>query len=59
MTRIKRTQFIIIALLLAAVNVIAQGLPTARPEDEGFSPERLASVFHDQGDRNHRSDDAL
>jgi hypothetical protein len=44
MTRIKRTQFIIIALLLAAVNVIAQGLPTARPEDEGFSPERLAYI---------------
>jgi CubicO group peptidase (beta-lactamase class C family) len=44
MTRIMRTHFVAIALVLAAVNVIAQGLPTARPEDEGFSPERLAYI---------------
>ena len=34
----------VVALVLAAANVIAQGLPTARPEDEGFSPERLAYI---------------
>src|ERR1017187_3517814 len=44
MTRIRRTHFLVVALALAAVNVIAQGLPTARPEDEGFSPERLAYI---------------
>jgi len=44
MTRIRRTSFVVVALALAAVNVIAQGLPTARPEDEGFSPERLAYI---------------
>lgn len=44
MTRIRRTYFVVVALALAAVNVIAQGLPTARPEDEGFSPERLAYI---------------
>jgi CubicO group peptidase (beta-lactamase class C family) len=44
MTRNWRTHFVVVALLLAAVNVIAQGLPTARPEDEGFSPERLAYI---------------
>jgi CubicO group peptidase (beta-lactamase class C family) len=44
MTRNWRTHFVVVALLLAAVNVIAQGLPTARPEDEGFSSERLAYI---------------
>ena len=44
MIRNWRTHFVVVALLLAAVNVIAQGLPTARPEDEGFSSERLAYI---------------
>jgi len=44
MTRIMRAHFVVVALVLAVVNVIAQGLPTARPEDEGFSPERLAYI---------------
>jgi hypothetical protein len=44
MTRNWRTHFVVVALVLATVNVIAQGLPTARPEDEGFSSERLAYI---------------
>ncbi len=39
-----RMHLVVVALALTAVSVIAQGLPTARPEDEGFSPERLAYV---------------
>jgi CubicO group peptidase (beta-lactamase class C family) len=39
-----RTHFVALALARAAGNIIAQGLPTARPEDEGFSPERLAYI---------------
>ena len=44
MVRIVPKQFLVVALALAAVNIVAQGLPTARPEDEGFSPERLAYI---------------
>ena len=44
MTRIMRAHFVVVALALAVMNVIAQGLPTARPEDEGFSPQRLAYI---------------
>ncbi|MGD0733451.1 MAG: serine hydrolase domain-containing protein [Terracidiphilus sp.] len=42
MARIWRTHLIVLALAVAAANAIAQGVPTARPEDEGFSSERLA-----------------
>jgi hypothetical protein len=34
----------VVVLALAAVISFAQGLPTARPEDEGLSPERLAYI---------------
>jgi CubicO group peptidase (beta-lactamase class C family) len=44
MIRIWRTHFVVVALALVTLNVIAQGLPTARPEDEGFSPQRLAYI---------------
>lgn len=44
MAKICRTYFVVVALALAAANIIAQGLPTARPEDEGFSSERLAYI---------------
>ena len=44
MTRVKRACFTIAVLLIAAANLLAQGLPTARPADEGFSPERLAYI---------------
>ncbi|MGD0911422.1 MAG: serine hydrolase domain-containing protein [Terracidiphilus sp.] len=44
MKRIWRTHLLAVLFALAAINVIAQGLPTARPEDEGFSSERLAYI---------------
>jgi len=44
MTKIKRSHCVAFALALAVVGAVAQSLPTARPEDEGFSPERLAYI---------------
>ena len=44
MKRIGRIYLLLASLALAAANAIAQGLPTARPEDEGFSSERLAYI---------------
>lgn len=44
MTRMVRTHLVVVALALAAANGFAQGLPAARPEDEGFPAERLAYI---------------
>jgi CubicO group peptidase (beta-lactamase class C family) len=39
-----RQRVVLAVLVLLAINGLAQGLPTAKPEDVGFSSERLAYI---------------
>jgi len=41
---VRKTQFTLVLLAFSTLLSLAQSLPTARPEDEGFSSERLAYI---------------
>ncbi|MGD0485536.1 MAG: serine hydrolase domain-containing protein, partial [Gemmatimonadales bacterium] len=40
----RRPLLLVLVVLVAAANALAQGLPGGRPDQLGFSPERLARI---------------
>src|SRR5262249_7503923 len=56
MTRSKRIGLFALLLAFSLLNAVAQSLPTAKPEEEGFSSERLARLDKYYADKIDKGD---